>query len=129
MIPGETPCYNCAFETRSKNLRPIRRRKTTLAYTMELGEAKADRFESEPGLGIDIDYITLAAMPYALALLDLKSKRRFLLDLNRNLVFLSTGTQPSWIFDRPFTRIIGQPEMGCDTCRYLLTSTRRSKSD
>lgn len=117
VVPGKTACFNCAFEARTKNLQPVRRRKTSLAYTTALSESQADRFEAEPGLAVDIDYVTVSAMPYALALLGPASQREFLLDFEQNIVFVSTGNRPTWIFNRPFSRIVGRAEVGCGVCR------------
>lgn len=116
VIPGATACFNCAFEARVKNLKPITQKKTSLAYTTSLTESQADRLEAIPGLAIDIDYIVASAMPYALALLKSDAQRQTLLDFKRNIIFVSTGNKPQWIFERPFQRIVGIPEKGCSVC-------------
>jgi hypothetical protein len=121
VIPGKTPCFNCLMEFRSKSLGKLKLKSRRIPYT---NEDPAD-FQAEPGLAVDIAYQTVVATAYALALLLPDSPRRLLLDSQRNLILLHSGSQPrdkhAKVFTMPFDFILGRATRsnGCEVCRNL----------
>jgi molybdopterin/thiamine biosynthesis adenylyltransferase len=90
VIPGVTPCLNCLLEFRTKKMKKVRLKERPIPYTDEDEEG----LKAEPGLAIDIGFVTVVAAGFALALLDADSKRQVLLDPEKNLILLHAGSEP-----------------------------------
>lgn len=95
--PGKTACYNCIFESSRGNVR--------------------ERTATANAIAPDIDLVGNWAAAYSLALLGEPTKQP-LLDLERNIVFMSTGSQPqSTILTGPFQHVLARAEQkGCRIC-------------
>jgi molybdopterin/thiamine biosynthesis adenylyltransferase len=102
-IPGETPCYYCAFGAKSSNLsfRPsqIRRIYTT--------EEDLSKLTFEPGIAVDIGFVTNIGIKIALDLFGMHRRPARLLDALKQftLVCNTTNVQVAddlqEIFDQP----------------------------
>jgi molybdopterin/thiamine biosynthesis adenylyltransferase len=121
VIPGLTPCFNCVMEFRSHTLGEIKTRERRIPYSDE----KSAGFQAEPGLAIDIGYVTSVAAAFALALLAPGSRGSALLDPTRNLVMLHAGSQPespyNGLFDMPFDYVCARikRDRQCELCHGL----------
>jgi hypothetical protein len=102
VIPGQTACFNCFMEFRQSYLADLKKKEERVPYS---DETPSD-FKGEPGLAIDIAYVVAVASAYALALLLPSSSRSQLLDLERNLALVHSGSVPQGrygeIFQMPF---------------------------
>jgi hypothetical protein len=102
VIPGKTACFNCFMEFRQSNLKAVKKQERRIPYANE----DLSSFKGEPGLAIDISYVVSVASAYALAMLAGDSNRKSLLDLERNLILVHSGTPPGKqykeIFKMPF---------------------------
>lgn len=102
VIPGKTACFNCFMEFRQTYLQGIKKKEKRIPYT----DDDPAEFKGEPGLAIDIAYAVAVTSAYALALLLPDSKRGALLDPERNLILVHSGSQPQGkykeIFKMPF---------------------------
>jgi len=121
VIPGLTCCFNCLMEFRSQTLGGIKTRERSMPYSDE----KEAGFQAEPGLAIDIGYVTSVAAAFALALLVPDSRGPALLDPRRNLVLLHGGSQPespySELFKMPFDYVCAKikRDRRCELCQNL----------
>ena len=119
VVPGVTPCFNCLVEFRSQNLADFKIKDRRLPYMDEPDNG----FQAEPGLAIDIGYVTTVAAVFALALLAPQSTRGALLDPARNLLLLHAGSQPedpyADLFTMPFDYLRARVKRDgrCEICQ------------
>jgi molybdopterin/thiamine biosynthesis adenylyltransferase len=108
VIPGKTPCFYCFMEFRQSQLEGVKRKEKKIPYSDE----DPSSFKGEPGLAIDISYIVSVASAHALALLLPDSERGGLLDPERNLILLHSGSLPKGkyreIFKMPFDLLLAR---------------------
>jgi len=122
VIPGVTPCFNCVVEFRSQTFEEVDVRERHIPYSDETDTG----FQAEPGLSVDIGYVTSVAAAYALALLEPDSSRgKSILSHSNNLILLHGGSKPippySDIFNLPFDFIKAQTSrvQRCKLCQAL----------
>jgi hypothetical protein len=122
VIPGKTPCFNCFMEFRQASLKGIKKKERRIPYTDE----EASDLKAEPGLAIDISYVVSIASAYALALLLPDSGRTSLLDPERNLILVHSGSPPQGkykeIFRMPFDLLLAKVKRDkeCPVCQGIL---------
>jgi molybdopterin/thiamine biosynthesis adenylyltransferase len=122
VIPGKTPCFNCFMEFRQTSLPELKKNEQRIPYS---DEATVE-LQGEPGLTIDIAYVVAIASSYSLALLLPDSGRRSLLDIERNLTLVHSGTVPqgqySEIFHMPFDLLLAhvKRDASCPVCQKSL---------
>ncbi len=118
VIPGHTVCFNCFMEFRQSQLSDLKKKEQRVPYSTET----ATEFKGEPGLAIDIAYVVAVASAYALALLLPDSARSKLLDWERNLTLVHSGSIPqgrySEIFQMPFDLLLARVkrDQTCPVC-------------
>jgi len=118
VIPSKTPCFNCIMEFRQSTLGEINIKERRMPYTNE----DPSGLKAEPGLAIDIGYVTTVAASYALAVLEPDSSRNVLLDPERNLILVHSGNQPhkkyAEIFRMPFDLVFCKVrrDEACEVC-------------
>jgi molybdopterin/thiamine biosynthesis adenylyltransferase len=128
VIPGVTPCLNCLVEFRGKAMRDIKLKERRIPYTNETG----NELQAEPGLAIDIGYVTTVAAGFALAMLDSNPRRRSLLDPRKNLILLHSGTEPGepyqGLFKMPFDYARGEIKRtgACEVCQKVFKEENRN---
>ena len=105
VMPGQTACYNCIFESRLKN---------------------PDTPLHASALGSDIELMASYAAPYALALLG-DPNRQNLLKPDKNAIFFSLGCAPRWIFKEAFEKVEARTERGCELCSRLSMNDKIKK--
>ena len=112
VIPGETPCYDCVIGAVKKNLEDLPRQKVVDYSNLS---DPAD-FRAEPGLGLDIDFITLLQVKMALLTL-LRGENTTLKDLDTNFIMWSNRAE--WIFKEPLQAIFANTSVreDCATCQ------------
>lgn len=121
VIPGKTACFNCFMEFRQSHLSDLKKKEQRIPYS---DEAPSD-FKAEPGLAIDIAYIVAIASAYALALLLPDSTRNSLLNLERNLALVHSGSIPQGqyaeIFQMPFELLLAHVKRDdeCPVCQKI----------
>lgn len=119
VVPGQTTCFNCCMEFRQSSLSELKRTERRIPYSDEI----SSEFKGEPGLAIDIAYVVAVASAYALALLLPDSGRRKLLDMERNLTLVHSGTAPQGryneIFHMPFDLLLAhvKRDEACPVCQ------------
>jgi molybdopterin/thiamine biosynthesis adenylyltransferase len=118
VIPGETPCFRCLMEFRVQARAELNSRERRQAYR----DRRDGGFKAEPGLAIDIGYMTSVAASFALALLAPDPERQALLDSERNLVMFHAGSEPgeryAGLFTMPFdyVRARTKRDRACEAC-------------
>ena len=123
VIPGRTACFNCFMEFRQSCLADLKKKEKRVPYS---DESPAE-FKGEPGLAIDIAGIVAAASAYALAMLLPDSGRGGLLDCERNLTLLHSGSTPQGryreIFQMPFDLLQARVkrDQACPVCQIGLS--------
>jgi molybdopterin/thiamine biosynthesis adenylyltransferase len=124
VIPGLTPCFNCLLEFRAEARSEIISREQSLPYR----DDDDTGFQGEPGLAIDIGYVTSVAAGFALSMLAPESERRTLLDPVRNLVMFHAGSQPekkyAGLFTMPFDYVRARVKRKepCEVCQSIYHS-------
>jgi len=120
--PGQTACFNCFMEFRQSYLSELKKKEQRIPYSDE----QPSELKAEPGLAIDIAYIVAIASAYALALLLPDSNRNSLLDFERNLTLVHSGSPPlgrySEIFHQPFDFLLARVKRD-DACPICQKST------
>jgi hypothetical protein len=125
VLPGRTACFNCFMEFRQSNLSELKKKEHRIPYSDET----PSEFKGEPGLAIDIAYVVTVASAYALALLLPDSARSKLLDLEKNLTLVHSGSIPQGryreIFQIPFDLLLAsvKRDYGCPICQHTLSSS------
>jgi molybdopterin/thiamine biosynthesis adenylyltransferase len=118
VIPGETPCFRCLMEFRARARAELDSRERRQPYR----DGSDGGFKAEPGLAIDIGYMTSVAASFALALLAPDPERQALLDPARNLVMFHAGSAPgeryAGLFTMPFdyVRARTKRDRACEAC-------------
>ncbi len=130
-VYGRTACYECVVGFRKKAFKPLPEDGRSVPYSEVEDPAQ---MKAEPGLAIDISYVTATAMPYVLALLDPTSSRRALVDRERNLIFVGSGNVPEWEFRQPFDYFSGKTSINpncpsCGTEEKFMAMTGRSDEE
>ena len=121
VIPGQTPCFNCVMGFRSQTPGEIKTRDRRIPYSDENDTG----FHAEPGLAIDIGYVTMVAAAFALAMLIPDSRGPALLDSRNNLVMLHAGSQPEGpfveLFQMPFDYVCAKTKRApdCEICKNV----------
>jgi molybdopterin/thiamine biosynthesis adenylyltransferase len=112
VIPHETPCYDCIMGKLIRELNFAETRKGIFDYSSIEDSTK---ITAEPGLGIDVAFIVLIQVKYALLTL-LRNTESSLKDIPHNVCFW--GNRPEWIFSEPFQCRFAETEIrpDCDTC-------------
>jgi hypothetical protein len=118
VIPGETPCFRCLMEFRARARAELNSRERRQAYR----DGRDGGLKAEPGLAIDIGYMTSVAASFGLALLAPDPERQALLDPERNLVMFHAGSEPgeryAGLFTMPFdyVRARTKRDRACEAC-------------
>lgn len=124
VIPGQTACFNCFMEFRQSNLAELKKKERQIPYS----DGTSSEFHGEPGLAVDIAYVVAIASAYALALLLPDSSRRNLLNIERNLTLVHSGSAPqgqySEIFQMPFDLLLAHVNRDevCPLCQTSVGS-------
>jgi len=124
VIPGQTACFNCFMEFRQFNLAELKKKERQIPYS----DGTMSEFHGEPGLAVDIAYVVAVASAYALALLLPDSSRRSLLDIERNLALVHSGSVPQGqyneIFRMPFDFLLAHVNRDevCQVCQTSINS-------
>jgi hypothetical protein len=119
VVPGKTACFNCFMEFRQSYLSELKKKERRIPYS----DSQAAEFKGEPGLAIDIAYIVAISSAYALALLLPDSHRNKILDFERNLALVHTGSPPqehyAEIFHLPFDLLFARVKRDneCPVCQ------------
>jgi len=120
-IPGVTPCYMCAVGFRAKHSDPIEKLKNQVLDYSVVDDIT--RLMAEPGLALNIDYITNLGLMFALALL-LGGKslhyRTLIKPLlpDQNIIFVNAGSEPHMMFNQPFEVVYGKIKTKtCPVCQ------------
>ncbi len=119
VVPGKTACFNCFMEFRQSSLAELKRKEHRIPYSDE----DPSEFKGEPGLAIDIAYVVAVASALALALLLPDSGRSKILDYERNLTLVHSGSLPQGryaeIFRMPFDLIEARVkrDQECPVCQ------------
>lgn len=128
VIPGETACLNCFMEFRQSHLAELKKKERQIPYSDEA----PSEFKGEPGLAIDIAYVVAIASAYALALLLPDSSRRNLLNMERNLTLVHSGSLPqgqySEFFNMPFDLLLARVKRdeSCPVCQTSIDDGGRT---
>ncbi|MGE3276470.1 MAG: ThiF family adenylyltransferase [Vicinamibacterales bacterium] len=121
-VPGETPCYHCAFGAKSNNL-SFRSSQDRRIYTTEEDLSK---LTFEPGIAVDIGFVTNIGVKIALDLFARGRRPMRLLDALKQLTLVCNTTnvqvadELQEIFDHPLqvTRSIEvEKQLECPHCR------------
>lgn len=130
-LPPDTPCYYCVFGTREASTLSFRTSQNRRIYTQEEDLAKA---VFEPGISVDIGFVTNIGIKIALDLLRstatprlIESLKQFTLICNTTNVSVQGNLQE--IFDHPLqvTRSIEVgPLENCPHCALAKSSERSS---
>jgi molybdopterin/thiamine biosynthesis adenylyltransferase len=94
VIPGKTPCFHCFMEFRHSKFEGAKKKNRRIPYSNE----DPSSFKAEPGLGVDISYLVSVASAYILALLGPDSERGKILDPERNLILIHSGSLPKGVY-------------------------------
>jgi len=134
VIPGQTACFNCFMEFRQFHLADLKKKERRIPYSDEEPSA----FKGEPGLAIDIAHVVAVASAYALALLLSDSNRRNIINPERNLTLVHSGSVPQGqyneIFHMPFDLLLARVKRddACPVCQASVSDggkTHESSTD
>lgn len=111
VIPGETPCYDCVLGTVVRGLGQPNKGVIDYSNVQDANQVKA-----EPGLSVDVGFITLIQVKLAILTL-LKGHTTTLEDIPYNYVLW--GNKAEWIFKEPFQRVFAKTSLrkNCETCQ------------
>lgn len=119
-IPDITPCYICTTGFRRKQHIDEKLKKQVMDYS-EVDDPS--RLMAEPGLAINIDYITNLGMMYAMALLLGPESNHYQTLIepllpDSNIIFVNSGSSPHLMFQLPFEVVYGKiKRKTCPACQ------------
>jgi len=113
VIPEETPCYDCVMGKLIRTLDFSQQRKGVIDYT---SISDPSQLKAEPGLSVDVGFIALIQVKFALLTL-LRNSKSELKDIPYNMCFW--GNRDEWIFSEPFQCRFAVTEVreDCETCK------------